>query len=154
MENNKYCTKCGTKIEEGSMYCYNCGSSLKENTQQITIQSNNINTNIQNQNKDKEGDILGVISLILYFAGSGLISALIYFLPPSTRNYLSALGGLSPLASIVVMIVGRIKYPNNKLLKIAMWTIIICTLLGIIAFIVIIVLLYLACSSMIPEGGC
>ena len=149
MENNKYCTKCGTKIEEGSIYCYNCGSSLKENTQQITSQDNN-----QITNKDKEGDILGVISLILYFAGSGLISALIYFLPPNTRNYLSALGGLSPLASIVVMIVGRIKYPNNKLLKIAMWTIIICTLLGIIAFIVIIVLLYLACSSMIPEGGC
>ena len=52
------------------------------------------------------------------------------------------------------MIVGRIKYPKNKLLKIAMWTIIICTIVGIIAFIVIMVLLYLACSSMIPEGGC
>ena len=135
MENNKYCRKCGTKIEEESIYCYNCGSLLTQNTQQNTIKNNSMNVKVQNQDNDKEGDILGVISLILYFAGSGLISALIYFLPPNTRNYLSALGGLSPLASIVVMIVGRIKYPNNKLLKIAMWVIIICTLILIVSFI-------------------
>ena len=154
MENNKYCRKCGTKIEEGSIYCYNCGSSLTQNTQQNTIQNNSINVNVQNQDNDKEGDILGIISLILYFAGSGLVSALIYNLPPDTRNYFSSLAGLCPLASIVVMIVGRIKYPKNKLLKIAMWTIIICTLVGIIAFIVIIVILYLTCSSIAYKAGC
>ena len=149
MENNNYCTKCGTKIEEGSMYCFNCGSPLKENTQQNTIQDNN-----QIPNNDKEGNKLGLISLVLYFAGSGILSVLVSMFPQETRNYFSSLIGLCPLASIVVMIVGRIKYPNNKLLKIAMWTIIICTLLGIIAFIVIMVLIYLACSSMLPEGGC
>ena len=149
MENNNYCTKCGTKIEEGSMYCFNCGSPLKENTQQNTIQDNN-----QIPNNDKEGNKLGLISLVLYFAGSGILSVLVSMFPQETRNYFSSLIGLCPLASIVVMIVGRIKYPNNKLLKIAMWTIIICTLIGIIAFIVIMVLIYLACSSMLPEGGC
>ena len=149
MENNNYCTKCGTKIEEGSMYCFNCGSPLKENTQQNTPQDNN-----QIPNNDKEGNKLGLISLVLYFAGSGILSVLVSMFPQETRNYFSSLIGLCPLASIVVMIVGRIKYPNNKLLKIAMWTIIICTLLGIIAFIVIMVLIYLACSSMLPEGGC
>lgn len=149
MENNNYCTKCGTKIEEGSMYCFNCGSSLKENTQQNTIQDNN-----QIPNNDKEGNKLGLISLVLYFAGSGILSVLVSMFPQETRNYFSSLIGLCPLASIVVMIIGRIKYPNNKLLKIAMWTIIICTLIGIIAFIVIMVLIYLACSSMLPEGGC
>lgn len=149
MENNNYCTKCGTKIEEGSMYCFNCGSPLKENTQQNTPQDNN-----QIPNNDKEGNKLGLISLVLYFAGSGILSVLVSMFPQETRNYFSSLIGLCPLASIVVMIVGRIKYPNNKLLKIAMWTIIICTLIGIIAFIVIMVLIYLACSSMIPEGGC
>ena len=153
MENNKYCRKCGTKIEEGSIYCYNCGSPLTQNTQQNTIQNNSMNVNVQNQDNDKEGDILGIISLILYFAGSGLISAIIYFLPPNTRNYLSALGGLSPLASIVVMIVGRIKYPNNKLLKIAMWVIIICTLILIVSFIAIIVILFLVCTRLAPKGG-
>ena len=154
MENNKYCRKCGTKIEEESIYCYNCGSLLTQNTQQNTIKNNSMNVKVQNQDNDKEGDILGVISLILYFAGSGLISALIYFLPPNTRNYLSALGGLSPLASIVVMIVGRIKYPNNKLLKIAMWVIIICTLILIVSFIAIIVILFLVCTRLAPRGGC
>ena len=149
--NNKICPKCGAKIEEVGRYCYNCGTPIIEKTIQNTNSGRNNN---QVPNNDKEGDILGVISLILYFAGSGLISALIYFLPPNTRNYLSALGGLSPLASIVVMIVGRIKYPNNKLLKIAMWTIIICTLVGIIAFIVIIVILYLTCSSLAYKAGC
>ena len=149
MENNNYCTKCGTKIEEGSMYCFNCGSPLKENTQQNTPQDNN-----QIPNNDKEGNKLGLISLVLYFAGSGILSVLVSMFPQETRNYFSSLIGLCPLASIVVMIVGRIKYPNNKLLKIAMWTIIICTLIGIIAFIVIMVLIYLAFSSMIPEGGC
>ena len=149
MENNNYCTKCGTKIEEGSMYCFNCGSPLKENTQQNTPQDNN-----QIPNNDKEGNKLGLISLVLYFAGSGILSVLVSMFPQETRNYFSSLIGLCPLASIVVMIVGRIKYPNNKLLKIAMWTIIICTLIGIIAFIVIMVLIYLACSSMLPEGGC
>ena len=139
MENNKYCRKCGTKIEEESIYCYNCGSLLTQNTQQNTIKNNSMNVKVQNQDNDKEGDILGVISLILYFAGSGLISALIYFLPPNTRNYLSALGGLSPLASIVVMIVGRIKYPNNKLI----WS-----------FIAIIVILFLVCTRLAPRGGC
>ena len=149
MENNNYCTKCGTKIEEGSMYCFNCGSPLKENTQQNTPQDNN-----QIPNNDKEGNKLGLISLVLYFAGSGILSVLVSMFPQESRNYFSSLIGICPLASIVVMIVGRIKYPNNKLLKIAMWTIIICTLIGIIAFIVIMVLIYLACSSMIPEGGC
>ena len=149
MENNNYCTKCGTKIEEGSMYCFNCGSPLKENTQQNTPQDNN-----QIPNNDKEGNKLRLISLVLYFAGSGILSVLVSMFPQETRNYFSSLIGLCPLASIVVMIVGRIKYPNNKLLKIAMWTIIICTLIGIIAFIVIMVLIYLACSSMLPEGGC
>ena len=149
--NNKICPKCGAKIEEAGRYCYNCGTPIIEKTIQNTNSDRNNN---QILNNEKEGDILGLISLILYFAGSGLVSALISIFPSDTRYYFSSLVGLCPLASIVVMIVGRIKYPKNKLLKIAMWTIIICTIVGIIAFIVIMVLLYLACSSMIPEGGC
>lgn len=148
--NNKICPKCGAKIEEAGRYCYNCGTPIIEKTIQNTNSGRNNN---QVPNNDKEGDILGIISLILYFAGSGLISALIYFLPPNTRNYLSALGGLSPLVSIVVMIVGRIKYPNNKLLKIAMWVIIICTLILIVSFIAIIVILFLVCTRLAPKGG-
>ena len=149
--NNKICPKCGAKIEEAGRYCYNCGTPIIEKTIQNTNSGRNNN---QVPNNDKEGDILGLISLVLYFAGSGLVSALISIFPSDTRYYFSSLVGLCPLASIVVMIVARIKYPKNKLLKIAMWTIIICTIVGIIAFIVIMVLLYLACSSMIPEGGC
>jgi len=149
--NNEICPKCETKIEEGSIYCYNCGTKLIENNIQNSTISINNNQNINNE---KEGDILGIISILLYFAGSTILSFIISILPESTHNYLSGLVGLCPLASIVVMIVGRIKYPKNKLLKIAMWTILISILLGIIILIVMIVLLFLACSSVAPKGGC
>lgn len=30
MENNKFCTRCGAKIEENAKFCINCGNNIEE----------------------------------------------------------------------------------------------------------------------------
>ena len=150
MDNSKICTHCGAVNKIESHFCINCGSQLAQNNTPFNTQP--INNNIIISNEEKIGNRLGIISLLLYFVGSIIITFLSFFLPPGLNSAFSALSGFCPLAGLVVMIVGRIKYPNNKFLKITMWIIIICMILSLLAFIFIFIMCYISCSSLAPAG--
>jgi hypothetical protein len=64
-----------------------------------------------------------------------------------------SLMGLAYLSSWIFMIVGRVKYPNNKLCKITMWIFIIFTILEVIGFILLMVFCYITCNN-IDWAGC
>lgn len=159
MENNKICPNCGTNNKSDSNFCGNCGKQLIQNNVvvngQDNIQHNKNNdymvNNQTNYIKDSEANKLGIISLVLYFAGS-LISSISYLLPSAVSDSFSALAGLCPLSGIVIMIIGRIKYPTNKLLKIVMWIIIGSIIFGLIAFIVFVIWCYVTCSNTDTSG--
>ena len=161
MNNNKICPKCGTN-NINSHFCVKCGQDLTFQTNEV-ISNNNIQNNINNNiktnitdnqptNNNSEGNILGIISLVLYFAGTTIFTYISKILPNSIGNTFSFLTGLCPLAGIVTMIIGRIKYPNNKFLKVVMIIIIGSIIFCVIAFILFVIWCYVTCSTMDTSG--
>ena len=139
--NNIFCPNCGKENNSESNFCFNCGTSLKNNQ-------------IEEKNKadEKTGNILGIISLVLYFSGAGITTAFASIFQNDLSDITSSLGGIAPLAGIVTMIVGRVKYPKNRLLKIAMWIIIGFTIASIILVILFMLWCYITCSNMDTSG--
>ena len=132
MDGNKFCTQCGAMNRSNSQFCTNCGCRFVQN-----------NNNIQEKNNESDATKLGIISLILYFGAPAIITTLLGMFSLGAAAKLSVLYGLCPLAGIIVMIIGRVKYPKNKFLKIVMWVIIGPIILGLILF----VLLMLWCEA-------
>ena len=146
--NNKKCQNCGTENKNESKFCTQCGKPFEE---QVTDQQNNI---VQtNDNDTKTANTLATISLVLFFGGSIIIGFFSYMLPTNIRYSFSSLSGICPLAGIVTMIVGRVKYPTNKFLKIVMWIIIASIIISLIIFILFIIWCYVTCSTA-DYSGC
>ena len=147
---NKFCTHCGNSLVPGAAFCTSCGSPVNQANNQVVNQPvvNNVATPVD----DSVGNKFAIISLLLYFAGSVVGAVIAALLPSSLRNIVSSLAGMCPLAGIVVMIVGRVKYPSNKFLKIVMWIIIGCILLGLVLFILFIIWCWVTCSTMDTSG--
>lgn len=154
LENNKICPNCGTNNKSDSNFCKSCGKQFIQNGSVVDEKDNiHIQNNINNAYvKDSEGNKLGIISLVLYFIGTALISLISQHLPSTVRDDFSSLAGLCPLSGIIVMIIGRIKYPTNKFLKIVMWIIIGSIIFGLIAFIIFVIWCYVTCSNMDTSG--
>lgn len=160
-ENNIYCSKCGQSNTLGSAYCTKCGKKLlvtneiQNNNIQSTPPVETINTqrNISNNNTDdSEGNILGIISLVLYFLGPITVNLIAYYMPSSVKQYIESLTGFCPMVAILLMIVGRVQYPKNKILKIAMWVIIASVIFVIVSFILFTIWCYITCSNMDTSG--
>lgn len=164
--NNKFCPSCGKEVVEGALFCTNCGVQFSQTNNEVNNQNEVINeqpvieqpvvqqNTIDNQkSKDSNATLFGVLSLVLYFAGSVVVSLLSYLLPASSRDAFMSLSGFCPMAGIVLMIIGRVKYPTNKFLKVVMWLIIGSIILGIIAIIILFVWCYITCSS-VDTSGC
>lgn len=143
MENNK-CSNCGMTNENNFKFCTKCGKAL--------ITNPNTQTSTQTEMNEKAGNQLGALSLILYFAGSTIATALTLCLPEKIKVYFSALSGFIPLIGIVIMIIGRVNYPNNKLLKIAMWLIIASIVICVITIMIIFAWCYITCVTMDTSG--
>ena len=146
--NNKKCQNCGAENKSGSKFCTQCGKPFE-------VQEDDQNNNIipTDYTESETANVLAILSLILFFGGSiitGIISA---FLPTSIGYRFSSLSGISPLAGIVIMIVGRVKYPTNKFLKIVMWIIIASIIISLIIFIIFIIWCYVTCSTA-DYSGC
>lgn len=170
--NKVVCKNCNRENPANTNFCMGCGSALNtDENKKIEINNNPENNTIDKSNtttindtvnenkasietyKDKQiGDRLGIISLLLYFA-SGIVELLtLGIFPNDVGIFLSSVVGMCPLAGIVVMIVGRIKYPKNKLLKITMWIIIGTITASIVLLIIFLAFCFITCRSIGTEG--
>ena len=145
--NGKRCNRCGMVNTMDAVYCSNCGgyldSNMNMNSNMNTNMNNNMNMNM-NSNMNNSIDIdkqkannMATISALLFYLGAevvGIISKII----PVIGDLIYDMRWLCSIAGIVIMIIGRVKYPDNKSLKVVMWAIIVT-----IAVIIIFVVLYI-----------
>ena len=153
--NGKRCNRCGMVNTVDAVYCSNCGgyldSNMNMNNNMNMNMNNNMNMNMNNNmnnsmnsNMNNSIDIdkqkannMATISALLFYLGAevvGIISKII----PVIGDLIYDMRGLCSIAGIVIMIIGRVKYPDNKSLKVVMWAIIVT-----IAVIIIFVVLYI-----------
>ena len=117
MENTRICPNCGANNKTDSNFCVSCGTKIEQNDVE-TVNNQSVKSEASN------AKMLGIISLVLYFAGTTILSIVTSFLSESFSVMFSSLAGLCPILGIIVMIIGRVKYPTNKFLKVVMWIII------------------------------
>lgn len=142
---NKICPSCGVSISGDSVFCSNCGAKIEQNSIEVSNKQ-------PVKSEDSNATLFGIISLVLYFAGSTIMYIITCFLPDALKVVVSSLAGLCPISGIIVMIVGRVKYPTNKFLKVVMWVIIGSIILGIVAVIIFMVWCYVTCANMDTSG--
>ena len=149
----RYCLSCGAELIDNSNFCGVCGMELKPKViQNNQVVSNNPAPAVDSK-EESNATLYGIISLLLYFGGPILGVLFTFGLPKGVREMLDSLSGLFPLAGIVVMIVGRVKYPTNKFLKTVMWIIIGFIIAGIVLFILFFLWCWYTCST-IDTSGC
>lgn len=158
MNGKRFCPKCGKANEMNFNFCDGCGTPLVQtnvNNNQPSVSNNQQSINSQQVIDDEQKQIdehnaiiLGIVSLVLYYVGGAIVLVISSLLPESARTFFSSFSGLCPLAGVITMIVGRIKYPKNTFLKVVMWIIIISIMFGIIAIILLFLMCYLTCSTM------
>ena len=111
--NGKRCNRCGMVNTVDAVYCSNCGGYL----------DSNVNNTVDKANKRAEK--MAAIAVCMFYVAP--LFAL--YLGSATYNSLLALVCkiliLGPAFGIIVMIVGRIKYPYNNSLRVVMWAIIV-----------------------------
>ena len=149
------CSKCGTDNDINNIYCTKCGTELKNNNIYPTSEENDTII-IDNSQKENDNDynkniaiILGIISLVLYFFSPIIINRISSNMPEQSKINISSISGICRMAGVIIMIFGRIKYPNSKFLKGVMWSIIVSIVLLITAIIILIG----ACYGIISYGG-
>ena len=155
------CNKCGADNDINIIYCTKCGNELKKDisitneireintpkvqnnisipseNQNIPSQNNSVDTSVNND-IDKKAKKLGIISLILFFLSPILLNKLASNLTEQSKNIVSSISIIFQLVGIIIMIFGRIKYPNSKFLKVVMWIIIVPIALVIMSIILLI----------------
>lgn len=140
--NGKRCNRCGMVNTVDAVYCSNCGGYLDSNMNSNMNMNNNMNNMNNNMNNsididNKKANNMATISALLFYLGAevvGIISKVI----PVIGDLIYDMRGLCSIAGIVIMIIGRVKYPDNRALKVVMWAIIVT-----IAVIIIFVVLYI-----------
>ena len=149
------CSKCGTNNDINNVYCTKCGNELNNNNIYPTSEENDtiIIDNYQKENEDYTDKniaiILGIISLVLYFLSPIIINKISSNLQEQSIINISSISGICRMTGVIIMIFGRIKYPNSKFLKGVMWSIIV----SIVLLITAIILLIGACYGIISYGG-
>ena len=121
--NGKRCNRCGMVNTVDAVYCSNCGGYLDSNMNM----NNNMNSNMNNSIDidKKRAEKMATIALYMFYVAP--LFAL--YLGSVAYNSLLVLVCkiliLGPAFGIIVMIVGRIKYPYNNSLRVVMWAIIV-----------------------------
>ena len=131
----KFCNKCGGPLPEGAKFCTGCGNKLQV-TETKTTTSNNTPVDPE---ENKKANKLGIISVSLYFGGP-VLAYILYIIMyvfvmagaavldesiSIVSAFLTFLLSLISLgcrgAAYVLMIIMRVKYPNNTFGKVLMW---------------------------------
>ncbi len=139
------CEKCGNDINPNEKFCTNCGNPVpvvEQPTPEVVTSPVPVDTN-------EQANRLCIISLILYF-GSSLIAGIINFVigDSGLSNAITSLAALGPLAGIILMIVAKVKYPDNKFAKVLMWVYIGLTVGAIVLAIIAVVFFVALCGSL------
>ena len=140
----KYCSNCGQPTVEDAKFCASCGTALNEVNDQIL--------EIQKEEKRK-GNNLAWTSLGLFLVNWLFSGATFLTVGSSTNKFsmmfaqiLSYIPGLCFLASIIIMIVGRVKYPKNTFLKVLMW-IYIAVIIAFVAMYIVTMIMCISCIN-------
>ena len=147
------CDKCGYLLIEGDNFCRNCGKTI---TITPTVQQVNIPQQVPavKNIKDDNGkaNLLCVLSLLLYFLAPiiFIVIDIVLALLLENANYLGVSGFsvLCRLAGFILMIVARVKYPNNMFAKVLMWIYIALIIAGLGFGLIIFLLIILALISL------
>ena len=153
----KYCKKCGAPLGEGVKFCTNCGEKITEQKEmKVTTTSTNKETDVDSKKANK----LGIISICMYFGGpvlsyiASLFVSIIMSAISYSANEAAVLGAAAfsiivgictfgiRIASWVLMIIMRIKYPNNTFGKILMWVYIGLLALRIIIIVLVVLVIF------------
>ena len=137
---NKKCLKCGTVNKRSVKSCVNCGTKFNKNNNIRTLK---LPDNVEEDNDSKvNGDKIAFIAFLLFLIVPYVLTYIFLFLDISSI-FSDILYCLFFLLGIVVMIVGRVKYPANKSLKAVMWF----TVIFAIWFLLPIIYWNVACSG-------
>lgn len=117
------------------MKCKNCGHILKKNQKKCLL-CHNINDNIspkENDNNNQELKYLienGNIYLIIFFSCITLSGLTFRFIP--------GINAFFNIISLLIIIIGYIKHPDNKTMKIIFWIymFLIIILMGLFIYII------------------
>ena len=147
-----FCTECGKKNANNTKFCPYCGKKAKE----TIVETQYITENVVEKSQDNEqiANTLCTISVSLYF-GMPVLTLMIYILTGGFMGYSygsSAIGGfitsitsilssMARIAAYILMIVARVKCPNNIFGKILMWVYIALIAMGIFTSITLATLL-------------
>ena len=145
-----FCTNCGTQIEKDDRFCINCGKPVTTSITSNIIEEGHSKMEVKQIKKeedDKKANILCILSLLFTY-GLNIFPILSYRNNYNTGSrFLSGFSGLFPLIGLVLMIIARVKYPNNKFAKVVMWIYIISLLGMVLLFIVVMIACYSIISS-------
>ncbi len=112
---------------------------VEQVSEEVVEQINENNTPVVEDPNDQTARTLSIISLALFFGGSAVMGLITRLIPPLSK-LVSSLTGLCPLIAIVLMIIARVKSPQNKLAKITMWIYIVLSIIGVTLTIIFVVL--------------
>ena len=118
-----YCKKCGEKLNDNWKYCPKCKNILNGET--IEMNEEKI---IESKRKESKESI---IYIVIFFIG-----LLGLFTSESAK-------GIFFLMSLISIVTGFIKCPNNKFIKVLFWLFLIC----IILYIIFIIVLVFTCAN-------
>ena len=134
-ENNNYCTNCGTKLYDGDLYCGNCGKRV---VGEVIDSDGNTATTLS---------IISISTVVI-----NIINLFTMFYTKS--NSIDLISVFLLIIGLIFMIIVRVKYPKNRLGKMAMFSYII--LVWVVMFINMIAIgtCFDKTSSYINDGGC
>lgn len=135
------CPKCNNDNNENSNFCIYCGNQLKN---EIRLKDN--------KEDEKKSTQLLIVSIALYIGGpliTKLLNLINSIMPqnsiiPTIKNILPSFS----LIAIGILIYGRVKYPNNKGIKIALIVLSTIYIITIIAGIILLIACITTCSTM------
>ena len=157
-----FCTECGKKLAKNVKFCSGCGKEVKEAITETQYVEEKVVVS-KPQDNNHLANVLCTISVSLYF-GMPFITFIFYCFTGGLMSYgddyttaiasffssiVGILSSLSTLAAYVLMIVARVKCPQNTFGKILMWVYIALFVMGIVMSIVLMV----ACVGILASCG-
>ena len=144
------CEHCGIALTPEDLFCTNCGVPRNQNTtpneqiQYVQPQVQYVQApgeKVYTKEDDKMANQLCIYSLLLQYVAPlviGVIAGVFSVIAEELGYVVSSVSLLCPLAAFVLMVVARVKYPQNRFAKILMWIYIVTIGLSLLIFIFIV----------------